>query len=83
MNTTRESAKALFNFTQGLSVNVNIIPWNRIDGLEWDTPSRDEIRAFTRMLDTYHISYTLRLPKGRGISGACGQLATSTRRNED
>ena len=83
VNTTRESAKALFNFTQGLSVNVNLIPWNRIDGLEWDTPSRDEIRAFTRMLDTYHISYTLRLPKGRGISGACGQLATSTRRNAD
>lgn len=83
VNTTRESAKALFNFTQGLSVNVNLIPWNRIDGLEWETPSRDEIRAFTRMLDSYHISYTLRLPKGRGISGACGQLATSTRRNAE
>ncbi len=83
VNTTRESAKALFNFTQGLSVNVNLIPWNRIDGLEWETPSRDEIKAFTRMLDSYHISYTLRLPKGRGISGACGQLATSTRRNAE
>ena len=83
VNTTRESAKALFNFTQGLSVNVNLIPWNRIDGLEWETPSRDEIRAFTRMLDSYHISYTLRLPKGRGISGACGQLATSSVKNAE
>ena len=83
VNTTRESAKALSNFTQGLSVNVNLIPWNRIDGLEWETPSRDEIRAFTRMLDSYHISYTLRLPKGRGISGACGQLATSSVKNAE
>ncbi len=82
VNTTKESAKALFSFTQGLSVNVNLIPWNKIEGLKWETPSHEEIKSFTRVLDAYHINYTLRLPKGRGISGACGQLATSTRKKE-
>ena len=80
VNTSSKSAKALANFMTGLSAVVNLIPWNKVEGLDFESPSAEEIRKFTNDLDHLHINYTLRLPKGRGISGACGQLATSTKR---
>ena len=64
VNTTPEAAKE----------------WNPIEGMEWRTPDAQEIRAFTSQLDRLRVNYTLRMTKGRGISGACGQLATSSRR---
>lgn len=80
VNTTPEAAKDLASFTAGLFAVVNLIPWNPIEGMEWRTPDAQEIRAFTSQLDRLRVNYTLRMPKGRGISGACGQLATSSRR---
>ena len=80
VNPTPEAAKDLASFTAGLFAVVNLIPWNPIEGMEWRTPDAQEIRAFTSQLDRLRVNYTLRMPKGRGISGACGQLATSSRR---
>lgn len=80
VNTTPEAAKDLASFTAGLFAVVNLIPWNPIEGMEWRTPGAQEIRAFTSQLDRLRVNYTLRMTKGRGISGACGQLATSSRR---
>lgn len=79
VNTTPEAAKDLASFTAGLFSVVNLIPWNPIEGMEWRTPDAQEIRAFTSQLDRLRVNYTLRMTKGRGISGACGQLATSSR----
>lgn len=80
VNTTPEAAKDLASFTAGLFAVVNLIPWNPIEGMEWRTPDAQEIRSFTSQLDRLRVNYTLRMTKGRGISGACGQLATSSRR---
>ena len=80
VNTSASSAKDLASFAAGLQVVVNLIPWNPIEGLDYHSPTSEEIRKFTNDLDRLHVSYTLRMPKGRGISGACGQLATSSRR---
>ena len=80
VNTTKEAAKELSSFTKGLMCVINLIPWNPIDELEYESPTNTEIREFTKELDSLHINYTLRMPKGRSISGACGQLATSTKR---
>ena len=80
VNTSASSAKDLASFAAGLQVVVNLIPWNPIEGLDYHSPTSEEIRKFTNDLDRLHVNYTLRMPKGRGISGACGQLATSSRR---
>lgn len=82
VNTTPEAAKDLASFTAGLFAVVNLIPWNPIEGMEWRTPDAQEIRSFTSHLDRLRVNYTLRMPKGRGISGACGQLATASRREQ-
>lgn len=82
VNTTRESAKALARFTEGLFCVVNLIPWNPIPELGYETPTDKEIRMFTHELDLYRVNYTVRVTKGRKISGACGQLATTSTRNK-
>ena len=56
------------------------IAWNPVDELDFRSPTTEEIRKFTSDLDHLRVPYTIRMSKGRGISGACGQLATSSRR---
>jgi 23S rRNA m2A2503 methyltransferase len=76
VNTTEKAAKDLSYFIKNLDAVVNLIPWNPIDELEYESPSEAEIRAFERNLDKLHIHHTRRISKGRDISGACGQLAS-------
>ncbi len=80
VNTTAESARALFSFTRGLDVLVNLIPWNEIENLPFSSPSKAEIAAFTGEIGRYGISYTIRRSKGREEAAACGMLVTESRR---
>jgi len=41
--------------------------------------SRDDINAFKEGLSHYGIHFTLRRPRGRDISAACGQLRNASR----
>jgi 23S rRNA (adenine2503-C2)-methyltransferase len=74
-NMGEEDIKALRHFTSGLSVLVNLIPWNTVEGKPFQTPDRKDINVFCSKLDKLGINYTLRKRKGFGVSGACGQLA--------
>lgn len=76
MNTGEEAAVKLAHFTSGLDIIVNLIPWNAAAELPWKTPSTAEIDSFTAYLDKLKVPYTRRFSRGRGINGACGQLAT-------
>ena len=80
VNTSRDSALKLSRFTEGLFCVVNLIPWNPIPELGYETPDDREIRAFCNDLDDFRVNYTIRLTKGRNVSAACGQLATESRR---
>jgi 23S rRNA (adenine2503-C2)-methyltransferase len=77
-NTGIESVQKLAQFIRGLDVMVNLIPWNPAAELPWQTPSKREIDAFTGELDKLGVPYTRRFSRGRGVNGACGQLATKT-----
>ena len=72
---------ALRHFTSGLSVLVNLIPWNTVEGKPFQTPDRKDINVFCSKLDKLGINYTLRKRKGFGVSGACGQLAYKAKKN--
>jgi 23S rRNA (adenine2503-C2)-methyltransferase len=74
-NTDEKAAKQLADFIRGLDVVVNLIPWNPAAELHWETPDRKEIDAFIRELDLLGVPYTRRFSRGRGVNGACGQLA--------
>jgi 23S rRNA (adenine2503-C2)-methyltransferase len=81
LNTGAEEAQAFRRFARGLNTVVNLIPWNPVEGLEFQgrplrEPSPKEIETFTRLLQGEGLKTTRRFRRGRGIKGACGQLGT-------
>lgn len=80
VNTTHKAAEDLARFCRGLEVLVNLIPWNPIDELPFNSPSEREVRAFTNDLRSFGVNYTLRKSKGRSADAACGQLASETKK---
>jgi 23S rRNA (adenine2503-C2)-methyltransferase len=79
LNTRPRDAAALITFAEGLDAAVNLIPWNPVEGLEFEgkrlkEPSRAEIEHFTRRLKEGGLKVTRRFRRGRSIQGACGQL---------
>jgi 23S rRNA (adenine2503-C2)-methyltransferase len=79
INTRSRDAASIAEFAAGIDSVVNVIPWNPVAGLELDgkplrEPEKKEIRDFLGELENYGLKTTMRLHKGRGIMGACGQL---------
>lgn len=73
-NTGRESAERMIEFARGINVNINLIPWNPVPGLDFEEPEHFEVQNFVRMLENANLNVTLRTKRGRKIGGACGQL---------
>jgi 23S rRNA (adenine2503-C2)-methyltransferase len=73
-NSSLESARAMAAWTEGLKVQVNVIPWNPVEGLPYREPSRNEVRAFEDELERLGVNAVRRAKRGRGVGGACGQL---------
>jgi 23S rRNA (adenine2503-C2)-methyltransferase len=59
---------------------VNLIPYNKVDGLSWSRPEEPAQEAFLAALQREGISATLRREKGHEIDAACGQLRLKTER---
>ena len=79
INTREKDALSAADFAKGMDTVVNIIPWNPVEGLEFEDkqlvePEKREIENFISKLESNGLKVTKRLRKGRGIMGACGQL---------
>lgn len=75
VNTTKMGAKELKEFITDLIASVNLIPWNKIEALPFESPTHDEIQHFTKELSRLNIPYTIRISRGRDTNAACGMLA--------
>ena len=53
---------------------LNLIPYNRVAGLPYQTPARETIDPFVAILENRGINIQLRRRKGSRIDAACGQL---------
>lgn len=82
LNCDLNAAKKLASFTNGLDAVVNLIPWNPAAELPYKTPTNEEINQFTSYLDKFNIKYARRFTRGRSVNGACGQLATKTKKEK-
>jgi 23S rRNA (adenine2503-C2)-methyltransferase len=60
---------------RALGVMVNLIPWNPVSGIDFRESPPQRVRWFKERLEAAKIPVTERLRKGRGVNGACGQLA--------
>ncbi|MDR2596901.1 MAG: 23S rRNA (adenine(2503)-C(2))-methyltransferase RlmN [Treponema sp.] len=79
INTRDQDVVLIARFAEGIDSVINIIPWNPVEGLEFEgnvlhEPSKKEIVEFIKKLENLGLKVTTRLRKGRGVLGACGQL---------
>jgi 23S rRNA (adenine2503-C2)-methyltransferase len=75
LNDSLADADALVDYLAGISVHVNLIPYNAIAGAS-DLRASDPARrtAFSRHLKEAGLSVTTRYSLGADITAACGQL---------
>ena len=78
VNDTDEQARILAAHARHLQAKVNLIPYNRIEGLDWERPTQIVQERFLNLLKTHGVSATLRREKGHDIAAACGQLRLQT-----
>ncbi|MFZ2635479.1 MAG: 23S rRNA (adenine(2503)-C(2))-methyltransferase RlmN [Rectinemataceae bacterium] len=73
-NCSQADARALVRWVRPLRAQVNLIPWNRVPGMDFSEPDEAQIRAFTAVLEEAGLAAVRRMRRGRGVMGACGQL---------
>jgi 23S rRNA (adenine2503-C2)-methyltransferase len=78
VNDSVEQAKPLAALAKRLFAKVNLIPYNRVEGLTWERPTEDACEAFLAALEKQKVTATLRREKGHDIDAACGQLRLKT-----
>lgn len=80
VNDTLEHAKLLANYLRGLSVKINIIPYNAQKRDRFAPSDAATIDAFADCLRQAGYYTLLRRTRGRGIMAACGQLGNVEQR---
>ena len=80
INDGLEQVKPLAALARRLNAKVNLIPYNRVEGLNWERPDEATQEAFLRALEEQDVNATLRREKGHDIDAACGQLRLKTER---
>lgn len=73
-NTDAQSARNLIDFAKNIDVNVDLIPWNPVSILPFESPASNEVHTFVDLLEKAGLNVTLRKKRGQKIGGACGQL---------
>jgi 23S rRNA (adenine2503-C2)-methyltransferase len=80
VNDSPEQARLLAALARRLFAKVNLIPYNKVEGLPWERPVEKVCEAFLAVLEKQKIPATLRREKGHDIDAACGQLRLKTER---
>ncbi len=80
VNNSREDAQMLIKLLKPLLANVNLIPYNEVEGLEFKQPPPEKINQFYYYLLDAGVNVTLREEKGADIEAACGQLRAGYRK---
>lgn len=74
VNDREEDAHRLATLLRGRPMLLNIIPYNPVAGLPYETPNESDQQKFTRILFDRGINFHIRRRKGAKIDAACGQL---------
>jgi 23S rRNA (adenine2503-C2)-methyltransferase len=84
INDDVSQAKLLAEHARRLNAKVNLIPYNRVEGLEWQRPSQEKILTFKKTVaEGNPPRVTLRMEKGHDIDAACGQLRLREKKSEE
>jgi 23S rRNA (adenine2503-C2)-methyltransferase len=80
VNDNLNQIKPLAQLAHRLHAKVNLIPYNKVEGLPWERPDERSQESFLTALERQKVIATLRREKGHEIDAACGQLRLKTER---
>jgi len=80
LNDHLDQVRPLADLARRLHAKVNLIPYNKVEGLPWERPEEAAQEAFLVGLERFNIAATLRREKGHDIDAACGQLRLKAER---
>jgi 23S rRNA (adenine2503-C2)-methyltransferase len=78
VNDSAGQVKPLAALARRLFAKVNLIPYNKVEGLPWERPDEETQEKFLAALEKQKVIATLRREKGHDIDAACGQLRLKT-----
>ena len=80
VNDSPADAKALTRLIAGIPAKVNLIPFNPWPGTAFECSTDKAIAAFAEIVNRAGYSAPVRVPRGRDILAACGQLKSASSR---
>jgi 23S rRNA (adenine2503-C2)-methyltransferase len=80
VNDSPADARALIRLVEGLPCKFNLIPFNPWPGAPFEGSSMRTIGRFADRLADAGLTAPVRLPRGRDILAACGQLKSASER---
>ncbi len=75
INDSDEHAEKVNKLLKGLKYNINLIPYNPVQGDKFKKPSKERIERFKNIIMKANKKVTVRLERGADIGAACGQLS--------
>ena len=76
VNDRAEDVEALAGISRELPCKINLIAFNRVEGVPFRPPSEQQVERFQKaLLSACNQAVTYRRSHGADIAGACGQLA--------
>ena len=74
LNDNIEDAQKLVQFAKVSPCKINLIEYNKVDGMDYEKASNKSTENFISYLEEKNIIVNLRKSKGKDIAAACGQL---------
>lgn len=78
VNDSDADARALVQLLKGIPSKVNLIPFNKWPGTQYERSSNNRIHAFSKIIEEAGYSSPIRTPRGEDILAACGQLKSES-----
>lgn len=80
VNDSPSDARALVRLVSGIPAKFNLIPFNPWPGAPFECSSISTMTRFAAILNDAGYSAPIRVPRGRDIMAACGQLRSASKR---
>jgi len=78
INDSLDDAKKLVSLLSGIPAKINLIPFNPWSGANYHCSDWSQIERFADIVNRAGYASPIRMPRGRDILAACGQLKSST-----
>jgi 23S rRNA (adenine2503-C2)-methyltransferase len=78
VNDQDKQAYQLADLLKDRLAHVNLIPYNPVKGINYQKPTRQRVRQFSKILTEAGLSNSVRVTMGAEIDAACGQLSNQS-----